>query len=269
MTFDATPYTPHYYDLYRQGSRHSAEVVLGLVFELVRPLSVIDFGCGIGAWLAIAQEQGAEEICGLDGPWAAAAELEIPIESFVSCDLTQPVDLRRRFELALCVEVAEHLPEESAATLVRSLTLASPVVLFSAAIPGQGGVDHLNEQWPSYWATLFRIFDFVSIDCLRSALWLDERVEASYRQNLMLYVERALLPRFRDQAGSGPVSDDPMPLVHPRVFELAVSHAKAQFPEVEAVRLRSVLPFTACVGLAASRRRLSRFFRLSKGPART
>jgi SAM-dependent methyltransferase len=255
------PYTSEYFALYRPGSRQSAEVILPLVFDYARPRSVIDFGCGLGAWLAVARAHGVPDICGVDGAWVSPAELEIPAASFVAWDLTKPFKPDRRFDLAVCVEVAEHLPRQSAKALVSSLVAAAPVVLFSAAIPGQGGVEHFNEQWPDYWATLFRAFDFVPIDCFRPALWLDERVEASYRQNLLLYVERALLPKLGDQARTGPLSDDPMPLVHPRVFELAVSHARAQLPGHDGVALRSVLPFTARVGQAAIRRRVKRFLR--------
>jgi SAM-dependent methyltransferase len=263
-TLRELPYTSEYFALYRPGSRQSAEVILPLVFDYVRPRSVIDFGCGLGAWLAVARAHGVADIRGVDGAWVSAAELEIPASCFVAWDLTKPVKPDRRFDLAICVEVAEHLPRESAKVLVSSLVAAAPVVLFSAAIPGQGGVDHFNEQWPGYWATLFRAFDFVPIDCFRPALWLDERVEASYRQNVLLYVERALLPTLGDQARADPLSDDPMPLVHPRVFELAVSHAKAQLPRFDAVALRSALPFTARVGEAAIRRRFRRLLQSRK-----
>ena len=64
-------------------------------------------------------------------------------------DLAQPLQIDRRFDLALSLEVAEHLPPECGSEFVQTLTDLSSVILFSAAIPFQGGTDHLNEQWPS------------------------------------------------------------------------------------------------------------------------
>jgi hypothetical protein len=61
------------------------------------------------------------------------------------------------------------------------------VVLFSAAIPFQGGTHHLNEQWPDYWAALFKNHDYVPIDCIRRGIWGNQQVEWYYAQNVLLF----------------------------------------------------------------------------------
>jgi hypothetical protein len=63
----------------------------------------------------------------------------------------------------LCIEVAEHLPEESAQAVVAAIwrnTLPGGCVIFSAAQPGQGGVGHVNCQPPEYWTALARAQGF-------------------------------------------------------------------------------------------------------------
>lgn len=90
----------------------------------------------------------------------------------------------------LCLETAEHLPPERADSFVEDLVKLAPVVVFSAAIPGQGGTDHLNEQWPEYWAQRFRKLSYVVVDTLRMRFWSNEAMSAMYAQNSILYVRK-------------------------------------------------------------------------------
>lgn len=179
------------------GSRLSARKVLPIAMEVQPCRSIIDIGCGTGAWLAGAAELGVGETIGVDGAYVDRNQLEIPAERFISADLTTlTVDaLRampgvggRRFDLAMSVEVAEHLPESSAAGFVALLTSLSDVVLFSAAIPFQGGVAHLNEQFPSWWAKHFARHGYMPLDLIRDRVWDETSVEWWYRQNVMLFV---------------------------------------------------------------------------------
>jgi hypothetical protein len=87
--------------------------------------------------------------------------------------------------------VAEHLPPASAPLLVRALTEAAPIVVFSAALPGQGGDGHVNEQLPSYWARLFDDCGYACYSDLRTRIWRNERVEVWYRQNLLCFVAKS------------------------------------------------------------------------------
>ena len=102
--------------------------------------------------------------------------------------------LPKQFELAACLEVAEHIPETSASHLIDELTGCAPVVLFSAAIPGQGGTQHVNEQWPEYWRELFGRRGYRPVDAIRGRIIQDPSVEWWYRQNILVYCDPAHVP---------------------------------------------------------------------------
>jgi SAM-dependent methyltransferase len=212
-------YSKLYYETVYQQVRDSAREVVPLVVELVSPRRVVDVGCGTGTWLATFAAGGATEILGLDGEYVDRTLLDIPPDCFVASDLGQPLSVNRRFDLAVCLEVAEHLPASRAAGLVQELTHLAPVVLFSAAIPFQGGVNHINEQWPEYWADHFRPHGFVAIDCLRPAIWRNRNVAWFYAQNILLYVDEAFARSHpalaRELTGS---HREPLSLVHPDCF---------------------------------------------------
>lgn len=179
------------------GSRASARKVLPVAMEVQPYRSIIDVGCGTGAWLAAATELGVVDVTGVDGAYVNLDQLEIPRDRFVSADLSTltrealravPAVGDRRFDMAMSLEVAEHLPHEAAAGFVALLTSLSDVVLFSAAIPFQGGTSHLNEQFPTWWARRFAHEGFVPLDIIRDRVWDDASVEWWYRQNVMLFV---------------------------------------------------------------------------------
>ena len=163
-------YTPQFYDLHQDGARRSARQIIPLVLNWVRANSVVDVGCGTGSWLATVRECGNDDIIGVDGDYVYQSQLEIPRATFVARDLTRPVDLGRSFDLAISLEVAEHLPAPCASTFVASLVKLAPIVLFSAAIPGQGGTDHVNEQWQDYGAICFRSTTIFSSGCSLSGI---------------------------------------------------------------------------------------------------
>ena len=189
-------YTRNFYEHQRERSRCSAREIVPLVIELIKPGSVVDIGCGSGAWLSVFRENNVADIYGLDGDWVDQEMLFIPAERFAKVDLQKPVQLDRQFDLAMSLEVAEHIPGERAGAFVDSLTILGPVVLFSAAIPGQGGTHHVNEQWPDYWVNLFQERGYTVIDCLRKKIWSNDRVEWWYAQNLLLFVRRDRLERY-------------------------------------------------------------------------
>jgi SAM-dependent methyltransferase len=223
---DGQPYDAGFYDRQVAGSIASAEVAVPLVMDLVRPASVVDLGCGLGAWLASFASRGVRDVLGLDGDYVDRSRLLISVENFRPQDLTAPVDLDRRFDLAISVEVAEHLPATAADTFVASLTALAPVVLFGAAIPFQGGSEHVNEQWPAYWAERFARHGYRAIDVLREKLWNDDRVRWWYAQNLLLYASDERLaadPRLAEAAARTP--QPPLALVHPKKYLL--SHTPA------------------------------------------
>jgi SAM-dependent methyltransferase len=214
-TYDAA-----YHQALEAGSRVSAAVVLPIVFDLVRPESVVDLGCGSGEWLAEAAALGASDCLGLDGPWLDRETLSIPPSRFREADIGAALDFGRRFDLAICLEAAEHLPADAGAVLIANLTRASPVVLFSAAAPGQGGEGHVNEAFPSRWAACFAEHGYSCNDILRGRIWADDRIEPWYRQNLLLFVEtshRDRMPELADRLAE-PVPA-PLDIVHPVIAD--------------------------------------------------
>jgi SAM-dependent methyltransferase len=218
-----TPYTERFFQSHREGARRSAEAIVPLVLTLIRPGSVLDIGCGLGTWLAAFRRHGVDDVLGVDGHHVDAQRLEIPVDRFVAADLERPVLLGRQFDLVVSLEVAEHLPETSADVFVDTLTSHGPAVLFSAAIPFQGGADHRNEQWPAYWAERFRDRGYAATDCIRQAVWTNDDVDWWYAQNTLLYVRRDRIDRQpilqRALAATAPT---PLGLVHPRKYLAAM-----------------------------------------------
>ena len=170
-------------------TRDSAGVILPIVFEILRPASIVDVGCGAGHWLAAAMALGVSDVMGVEGEWVKRTELAIPKEKILFRDLAQPLVIDRHFDLALSLEVAEHLPMERAQSFVKELCTAADAVLFSAAIPGQGGRHHVNEQWPAYWADLFGQSGYGCHDVLRHRIWDRPGVLWYYAQNCLLFVK--------------------------------------------------------------------------------
>lgn len=181
------PYDQAFFDQLVDDSLTSARTVMPIVLKPLQIKSVVDFGCGRGAWLKACLESGVETILGLDGDYVERDKLLVDSDQFRGVDLRRPIHLDRRFDLALCLEVAEHLPARSAPALIESLTAAAPVVLFSAALPGQGGISHINEQWPHYWERLFAGQGMRKFDVVRPLIWNNPSIEWYYRQNIYIY----------------------------------------------------------------------------------
>src|SRR5829696_3234352 len=173
-------------------AERSASRILPLITQVLAPRSVVDVGCGSGAWLAQAALLRVDDFLGIDGH-TPRESLRIPTERFVLRDLSEPLRLDRRFDLVLCLEVAEHLPASAATTLLDSVARLGDAVLFSAAVPRQSGTGHLNEQWPEYWADRFAAHALLPVDLVRPHVWRDAEVAWWYRQNALLFCSPQLI----------------------------------------------------------------------------
>ena len=200
-------YDQRFFDYVNAGAERSARKLLPLLAPLEVD-SVLDVGSGQGAWLSVWKELGVDDVVGLDGDYVERNRLKIPDEQFIAADLGAKFDLKRRFDLVQCLEVAEHLPEASADALVDSLTRHSDVVLFSAAAKGQGGEDHINEQSYDYWRELFAERDFVVFDFVRPIILHEQSVEPWYKYNSFIYVRRLRLDAMPSELRVTQVSDD-------------------------------------------------------------
>jgi hypothetical protein len=194
----------------------SARVIAPLLYREFKPTSVIDIGCGDGTWLSAFREEGVDDLLGVDGAWVNPAEFQVGSQRFRAIDLSQPYVAPRRFDLAISLEVGEHLPPASALVFVESLASCSDLILFSAACPGQGGTNHINEQWPDYWVRLFESQGFRPVDWLRPKIWLHSEVAWWYKQNALLFV--------RNDSGHASLRSaltgyERLPIVHPGHYE--------------------------------------------------
>lgn len=224
---NATPYDVGFFQRNQPVSLSSAQKIVPFLLEVIKPRSVVDVGCGDGTWLSEFYGCGITDILGLDGDYVTPDQLRIPNQFFQSRDLQRDHQVPRTFDLALSLEVAEHVPQEFATLFVHFLCSLAPVVLFSAAIPGQAGINHVNEQWQSYWADKFAVEDFAPIDCIRPRVWEEPAVAVWYAQNSLLYVRRSFLGQNPAlQAFSREKQSMPLNLVHPRLFTRAMERKK-------------------------------------------
>jgi hypothetical protein len=175
------------------------------------------------------KEYDIEDIWGIDSEHVNKTMLEIPEERFRSCDLKQPFSIEQQFDLVISLEVAEHLPSDCAETFIGCLTKLGPIIIFSAAIPFQAGIHHVNEQWPEYWAELFHQEGYVAIDCLRRKIWNNESVAWWYAQNILMFAAQEQLehhPRLKTEyefAGTAQLS-----LVHPKKYLACIEWGLSQ-----------------------------------------
>ncbi len=186
-----TPYNSEFYHSYIGESEASAASVVPKIMELFKPSAVIDIGCGVGTWLKVFREHGVERLRGLDGSYVKEVDYRIDWSCFRQTNLENPDrPQNENFDLAICLEVAEHIAPDKAEGFVDFLVECADVIVFSAAIPNQGGTDHRNEQWQSFWASKFINRGFYATDLLRSQIWGNDQCAYYYQQNMILYVKR-------------------------------------------------------------------------------
>jgi SAM-dependent methyltransferase len=184
-------YTDEFFDYIDMGVKRSATALIGVLQPQLNATSVVDFGCGRGLWLAEWTRNGARDVIGIDGDYVARDRLAIPDSRFEPRDLTKRIDLERKFDLCMSLEVAEHLTPEASEEFVATLVRHSDCVLFSAAVPGQGGEFHINERPLEFWRDLFGRHGYQPHDCVRPALKGNSDVEPWYRYNTILYANDA------------------------------------------------------------------------------
>jgi SAM-dependent methyltransferase len=248
-------YGKAFYEDQMGGSLLSAREVVPIILRLLDPASVVDVGCGVGTWLSVFREHSIEDVVGVDGSYVDKSLLHISPDRFTECDLSKGCALNRNFDLAISLEVAEHLPPESADVFVRDLTRLSDAIVFSAAVPGQGGTNHVNEQWPTYWKHLFEARGFILVDCFRKRMWDNRNIACCYRQNMFLFMKEGAAssrPELLDE--SRLPGGFPLCAVHPEVLSHALSRPLTLRPLLRALpravlmALERRLPAALCPG---------------------
>jgi SAM-dependent methyltransferase len=199
-------YRANFYQYLASFAVRSAQRIVPKVAAMIQVRSVVDFGCGQGAWLSVWAATGAL-VTGVDGPYVDRQGLLIEANDFHAADLAAPLDLGRRFDLVQSLEVAEHLPAAKAEQFVDTLTKHGACVLFSAAVPGQGGENHINEQPAEYWRAIFRERGYSAVDYIRRLICDDRAIAPWYRHNIMLYVKDDAIAALPDPLRSCRVPD--------------------------------------------------------------
>lgn len=196
-----------------------AQVIVPLLINLFSPKSVVDVGCGLGSFLKVFIENCITDLQGVEGEWLDKSKLLIDEKFVHNVDLEKGFQLDRHFDIALCLEVAEHLKSESADQLVNTLTNLSDVVVFSAAIPYQGGQNHINEQWIDYWQELFSKYGFTMYDLLRPMIWNRAEVYWWYRQNIIVCIKDSVQHNFSKEKVNN--------YIHPELYVAKIAELNA------------------------------------------
>ena len=148
-------YNAQYYGIFEAPVEKGAPVICASILNAFHPATLIDVGCGTGALIKAFRERGVR-VAGLEYSDAALVlcrARDLDVRKFdLEKDLLATAE---RFDVAVSMEVAEHLPARVADQYVALLAKLSDVIVFTAARPGQGGQDHVNEQPPSYWISRF------------------------------------------------------------------------------------------------------------------
>ena len=212
-------YDENFYRSIKDSSYLSALNIAPIVIDLIHPKTMVDIGCGVGTWTRAFRDLGVDAY-GVDGDYVDKSQLMIDEKFFLPWNLENRFDLTQKFDLAITIEVAEHLTPARAETFVEDLTKSSDVILFSAAISGQGGTNHINEQFQDYWKKIFEKYGFVAIDYLRPKIWNNDRIGVYHRQNIFFYVRLSelfkyprLMKYYLDHQ-----EDQIMNIVHPVLF---------------------------------------------------
>ncbi|MBL0419597.1 class I SAM-dependent methyltransferase [Ramlibacter sp. AW1] len=189
-------YSDDFYAYQQRGSLRSANAIVPMLAVHLRPSSVLDVGCGAGAWCRSWIDHGVADTVGVDGSYVDRSKLLMDCRRFVARDVGADFHLGRTFDLAQCLEVAEHLKPAASETLVGNLVAHAPIVLFSAARPGQGGENHVNERPYAYWRDRFGERGYLLYDFVRPQLAGRRFVEPWYRFNTLLFVRQDLASRL-------------------------------------------------------------------------
>lgn len=171
-------------------SLQSARIVVKQLDDIMRlPVSILDVGCGVGGWSLAYKERGISNITMLDHPSNKKEHLLFQENNFHTIDFETAIPPVYPAELVICLEVLEHIHAHRCDAVIEYLTKCADTILFSAAIPGQHGYKHVNENYPPYWKAAFEKYGFTQYDIVRPLILFNQEIEYFIRQNIFLYVK--------------------------------------------------------------------------------
>ena len=209
MTEDrgAHTYNALFYRYQREGSLRSARCVLPIVNASLAPRSVVDIGCGAGAWLSVHGSLGVRDIAGIDGAYVDRSLLMIDPADFRPQDISVPFIAAKTYDLVQCLEVAEHVPPRCSEVLIDNLVAHGRHILFSAAAPGQGGEDHINERPCEFWRDLFAARSYRLFDFIRPRIVGLADCEPWYRFNILFFAHESVIEGLPEQVRASRIKD--------------------------------------------------------------
>lgn len=211
-------YKDNFHSVHFKNSLSSAKEVVPLLLNYYKPKTVLDVGCGLGTWLSVFEENGCS-VFGVDGNYVETNSLLIEKSNFKPCDLNLKFNLEKKFDLVISLEVAEHIYKENAKTFVDSLCLHGNIVFFSAAIPGQEGTLHFNEQLNDFWVAIFAQNGYKCYDFFRHEIWNNIKISWWYRQNSLLFIKETEISNPIYASILNNKSEFKNSYIHPELFQ--------------------------------------------------
>lgn len=212
-------YNEDFYSSESKSSTNCANAIVPIVYELFKPKSIIDIGCGVGSFLNDFSKLGVSKIIGLDGDYVPRNKLLIDEKNFRPTDLTKPYFNNEQYDIVFSLEVAEHIDSKFSDQFIENMCKYGNIVVFSAAIPFQGGDNHINEQWQSYWVKKFLSNNFKPFDIIRPLVWDNDKIDYWYKQNMIVFANDIAIsqyPIFKTITSKSPESYD---IVSPTIFK--------------------------------------------------
>jgi 2-polyprenyl-3-methyl-5-hydroxy-6-metoxy-1,4-benzoquinol methylase len=192
--FDITQYDDRYFKWHRDHTRNYAIKNMDWYINQFKPASIIDYGCGIGAYLESGLNNGITKLKGYDiGGDYVKKYTEKSVQPYIEyLDCTLPL-ITDEYDCVISLETGEHIETKSSDQFVLNIansTKKDGTILFSAAQPGQGGSGHINCQPKSFWIEKFAIHSFIYDEPLTKQIlkeWSLQKVPDYIINNLIVF----------------------------------------------------------------------------------
>lgn len=127
----------------------------------MRPSKFIDFGCSTGLYLREMQIQ-IPELESVGYEFSKDAVDMALCKNVIEFDLTKKLDIdKKENTLGLCLEVLEHIDDSNWLPVLKNLSSLCDTIIFSAAVPGQGGTGHINCRNKIDWIYRFHTLGWI------------------------------------------------------------------------------------------------------------
>ncbi len=195
----------------------SAIEVIEVIWPWIADIgSFADLGGGMGSWSKALELKGISNFNLIDHPLTPVENILIENKSnFTPVDLELDLPVYEHYDLVICTEVFEHFSEKRALELLEWINASTDFILFSAAIPRQGGLGHVNLQRHAYWHEKFSNLGFSFFDGFKPEIISNQGIKYWFRQNLFLYHRGKFTERFQNLSN---ITNPEFELVHKSIL---------------------------------------------------